>query len=201
MKQDPAVGSKVALLLIRRNLRAEKVKRDWHAVDQALDAAARASPDATEVVLVRAQALLAQEKAKEASALLEKSCQAQPAKLELWLARAELADATETGTKGLDILGEAEARLGDRVELRLARAVHWWRDARTAGQAPALLSKLEENTGHFSQDDQVKLWRGLGDLNYRASGGREGAAGHANSTGTVRSGRPRKRAGGHATDF
>ncbi|HEV3082402.1 MAG TPA: tetratricopeptide repeat protein [Gemmataceae bacterium] len=168
MIDDKSMGTRVARLLIQRNLRLPESKRDWAAVESALEAAEKASPNTAEVVLVRVQSQVAQGDIKRALAILKESCAKQPDKLEFWLGRANLVDITGQGGDALDILKEAETKLGERIELRLARAYHWQRKAKAGAEAVAALHKLEENTEKFSSDEESKLLRGLGEAYFRA---------------------------------
>src|SRR5207253_6155003 len=102
-----------------------------------------------DVPLVRAQMLLAQnqpDKADQARAVLEEACKEHPRNVELWLALADTAELRGNFEEGLAILKRAEEQhLGDRVEVRLARARYWARHKNgSSGQLTATLAALEQ---------------------------------------------------------
>ncbi|TMQ35259.1 MAG: tetratricopeptide repeat protein [Planctomycetota bacterium] len=172
LHRDASVGTKVAQLLIMQNLRQDKDKRHWTDVEEALEAAAKADQASVEVTQVKAQMLLARDKPDQALVLLEKACRAQPNRVDLWLAWSQMANQAKNPGKAQEILKEAqEQHLGDRIELRLARAWQWLenrpRDNKNA------LAPLEEQTSQFSAQDQAALFRGLGDVYYRAGDTRQ----------------------------
>ncbi|HEV3116631.1 MAG TPA: tetratricopeptide repeat protein [Gemmataceae bacterium] len=171
----PELGSKMAQILIPQNLRLEKPRRNWQETERALAAAEQAAPGSVEVILARLQALLAQDRNVEAQALIAKRCAEQPTKIELWLASAGLADAQGDRSRALAVLAQAEEKLGDRVEWRLARAWHWsLREKKDAKEIAPLLRGLEEGTDHFSTEEKAQLLRGLGDV-YAGAGNYEDA--------------------------
>ena len=111
------------------------------------------------MIILRAEALVAQGHVDQAQRKLATSRDRQPKKVELWIALSELADRGEPRDDALKILDDAERQLGDRIELRLARANHW---ARAGGRsASKSLARAEEGAGKFSAVDQERLLRSL----------------------------------------
>ncbi len=89
----------------------------------------------------------------------------QPKKVELWIALSELADRGGPREGALKILDDAACQLGDRIELRLARANHW---ARAGGaRASQALARAEQGAGKFPAIDQERLLRGLAEAYLR----------------------------------
>ena len=175
LPKEPAVGTTLARLLVLRNMRLDPQKQDWQQVDRALDQAEKAKPRSVEVTIVRAQALAAQNKPDQAQDLLDKACRAHPKEIDLWLALANTAELRGNIEESYQILRAAEERyLGDRVELRLARAHYWTRSGSPAGvDARAALAQIEENVDRFSADDRVRLCTRLGEIYHQAGNGKE----------------------------
>ncbi|HXG10515.1 MAG TPA: tetratricopeptide repeat protein [Gemmataceae bacterium] len=165
----PAAQALVARVLIHQNLRLPPEQRReperWQPVHAALDQAAPALPDAVEVPLLRAQAWTAQalatpepDRAKlfaAARAVLEAARDQQPQKVEFWTALADLAQREGDSSKALAILDEAQQRLGNGIELRLARVRHW--AIRGGDEAPAALAKLAADLDRLSDKDRIRL--------------------------------------------
>jgi tetratricopeptide (TPR) repeat protein len=183
-EHDPSVGPEIARLLLGRNLRKSEGDRDWDEVNKILKRIPADNPDAPDQVILGARALWAQKKTNEAQEALRAALKKHPEKLGLWLALADLAVRPDLDDRDkpldarmLDVLGEAEKALGDRIELRLARAQYWLdRKARGDKQAADALKQLEA-PGKLKDEDLLNLRRGLGDLNFRAGdGGQAGPA-------------------------
>src|SRR5207249_1368530 len=87
------------------------------------------------------------------------------------IALAALSERQEGPEAALRVLDEAERRLGDRAEIRLARAWTWAR--RGGDEAPAALAKLMQDLPKFTADDQQRLLRGLVDPYIRIGDRRE----------------------------
>jgi cellulose synthase operon protein C len=163
--QVPSAGTAAARLMILRNLRRPEERRDWPAIDQVLAKSAQLQPDSADVVILRAEALVAQGKWELARDLLVKARDHRPDQVALWISLAELADRRETRAAAVAILDEAQKRFGDRIELRLARISHW---AKQHGpEATAALALLEQNLASFSANDQEQLLRDLTDAHLR----------------------------------
>jgi tetratricopeptide (TPR) repeat protein len=167
MERDQAPGDgwlDIARLRVLSQLQAEKP--DWKVAEAALDRAEKTAGKRIEVKLLRAEVLAAQGKIEDAEEFLVKALNEAPDEVELWVARAGVA---ERGRKKLEgarnVLAAAEKQLGDRVELRLARA----RMAARQERGPATsetLAKLEKSWQSFKPANQSKLLDGLAEAWY-----------------------------------
>ncbi|HLJ94379.1 MAG TPA: tetratricopeptide repeat protein, partial [Gemmataceae bacterium] len=157
LSKDPTVALPMVELLTNQNSRLDPAKRNWQEVDELLKNLERDMPNAPELAILKVR--LAQvrqdprEALKMAQAILDKNA-TQPGP---WL---NLIQMTENqGMDTLPLIDKAEKALGDRADLRLARARHW---LRTGGdEATAGLIKLEKEIGKFSPTDQALLLDGL----------------------------------------
>lgn len=163
----------VARMLILKNLRLPLARRNWMEVDQALNEAARLKPEPPDLPLLRAEALVAQKK-PGAQEILEKARTADPKQVELWTALANLADLEGRADRALAILDEAQAKLGDKVGIRLARATYW--SKREGVPARTALAQLEKDwkQAQFSSEEQANLLRGLARAYGRLGDSKEG---------------------------
>ena len=102
---------------------------------------------------------MAQSHPDQARELLTKARDQHPDRVELWIALGELADRDASPRLALSLFNDAERRLGDHVEVRLARAGHWARSGGT--KAVEALVELERDLAGYSAIDQERLLRGL----------------------------------------
>jgi len=156
LPRAPEAGLPLARLLLARNTALPADQQDWTEVDKLL---ADAPADALETTLTRAEVLAARQQAAAARDLLDQARTAQPKQLEPWLALAALSERQGQTDVALTVLNDAAKQVGDRVELRLARAWHAARQGGAAGKQQ--LAQLQENMTEFSAAEQVKLLRGL----------------------------------------
>jgi tetratricopeptide (TPR) repeat protein len=166
----PTGWIEIARLCIARN--RQTAKGDWQEVESALRQAEKALPDAAEIPLLRAEALVAQHQPERARATLVNARERRPQQVEIWTALAALADQSGKHQESARILNEAEKQIGDQVELRLAWA-RWLtdhRDVKTSEIAEASqvsLEKLADDLDRFKAEDQARLLRGLASAQYR----------------------------------
>lgn len=159
-----AAAAELARVLVARQL--ARGERDWRDVRAILDQAARAQPDAPDAPLLRAHLLMLDQQWDQARAELEKARRAFPKKVEPWAALIELAEAQGQRAEVTRLLGAAERDVGDKVELRLARARAWAADAADKrGPFPAALA---DGRDRFPAEEQVALLEGLMEVAYRA---------------------------------
>jgi tetratricopeptide (TPR) repeat protein len=158
LPKDPTAALPLARLLTDRNLRLEEKKRDWKAVEELL----RSVPSSPELAIFKAQLAQIQSRSKEGLEQLQKERDKDPSQPGPWLAIIQTSETEGNPTKTLALIEDAEKKLGDRVELRLARARQWLRSGGDA--APPALAKLEQDTGKFNQADQSRLLTELGNL-------------------------------------
>lgn len=163
-RTDPSVAPRLIRLLVQRNLRDDQ-KPNWTEVDQVLNGMISRAPKAAETILLQAEVQQAQGKMAEARATLTQARDAQPDKVEFWLALATLNSLEGKLDAGIDVLDQAEKKLGDRLEFRLARARFLIRSDRP-GSAEAL-AKLEQDSGKLGANEP-RLWQGLAELYSRA---------------------------------
>jgi tetratricopeptide (TPR) repeat protein len=153
----------LAGLLCRHNLGLPPGKRGWQEVERVLARAEQAAPGSREVLVLRARVRLAQGRPGEARQVLATDRN----RPELAAGLADIAEVQGRWEDAAHILDEAGRRLGDRVELRLARAVYWAR--RGTPEAPARLAEVARDWEKLPAADQVRLLRGLGEI-YAAAG-------------------------------
>jgi tetratricopeptide (TPR) repeat protein len=149
-------------------------KGDWKEVEQSIASAEKSNPDAVEIPLLRAEALVAQKKSNSARALLVEACEKRPKQIELWTALADLATLDERQAalaerqgktdEVIRILNDAEKQNGDQVDLRLFWAR--WRTDHPDIKDPSW-SKLSGGLDKFKPEDQVRLLQGLAAAQYR----------------------------------
>jgi tetratricopeptide (TPR) repeat protein len=139
-------------------------QQDWKQVEEALDRAEKARPDAIEVPLLRAEALVAQGRLDQAREVLTKARNREPKQVEFWTALAALAEKEGKAEEAAQILDKAAEQTGDQVGLRLAWA-RWWPGRPKAAQE---LNKLADHLESFSSKDQALLLRGLAAAQHQA---------------------------------
>ena len=104
---------------------------------------------------------LAQQKQLEKAAeVLGDALKEAPGDEDLLLAQVDLAQMQSGKDRALKLLTELEAKYGDRVALRLRRAVILAKDA--TQQSISQLRTLEDDVDKFSTTEQTQLLRGLG---------------------------------------
>jgi len=155
----PGSPTQLARVLLLENLRHDPAERNWEEVERAIDAAAQADPEAVEVVLLRAEALVGQKRHADAEQLLEDAVAATPQEASLWLLLAALYRQQDQLERAEELLDEAAGKLDDGVALRLARAACLV--DRNDDEAAAALRQLADNTDAFSEGEVVRLRRGL----------------------------------------
>jgi len=165
MKMDkaPAAGwIQLARLMILKNLRLDRAQRDWMQVQWTLEQAGHANPKSASVVILRAEVLVAQDRAEQAeellrAALVEKSEKTE--ELDLRMALVALAQRQRDWRRALQLLDQTEQLFGDSVSLRLARALYLAR--RYGKKASDGLRQLAAQTEKLPPEELPQLWRGL----------------------------------------
>src|SRR5262249_49808525 len=145
----------MARLLVTRNRRLPAPEQRWSEVEQLLDEAAKEKPDSVEVVIARAEMHSARKDIARAEEALRQARDARPEQAEPWIALIALAVQQEKFDAASALLDAAGEKLGDRVELRLARAGYW--AERGGDQATRGIARLGENIGRYSPDEQQRL--------------------------------------------
>jgi tetratricopeptide (TPR) repeat protein len=149
----------LARLLIFRNLRMLETYRRWDEIEQLLDNAAKSMPDTSEVVILQAETLAAQAKLDPARQLLEKALEVHPDRPDLYVALSILAQRQEQPQEAFRILDQGEAKLGDKLDFRLARARLW--GTQGGPRASEELAKLEKGMEKFPYAQRRKLVGGI----------------------------------------
>ena len=145
-------------LLIARNQRLPTAQRDWKEVERLIALTAKDAPSSSLPVVFKAQLLLAQGNASEAQSLLDEARSRDPRDASagmLWTASADMRTLQKNYAAALQILDEAQSKLGDTLELRLSRAKVF-----TARGGPDLVKSLvglTENTNAFDKDQRAAL--------------------------------------------
>jgi cellulose synthase operon protein C len=160
----PTIAHRLQLahLLTVQNARRSQDSQSWDEVDQLLNNAGssvQAEIRRSEVELVRGYPAQAEQR-------LRRALKSHPKDVELWSGLVALAQLEDKKPRLLPLLDEAAAAIGDRLELRLARARYWI--ASRDKQAAAALTKLEQNLDKFSLEDQVSFLHALARSYYAA---------------------------------
>jgi tetratricopeptide (TPR) repeat protein len=171
--QTPAEAATLARLLIARNLRLPADRRDWAEVQKLVEQVEKQAPDALETALLRVDFLWAKGDPAAARARLKAVRKHDPKRVEPWITLAILAGRQGKPEETLAVLDEAQKQLGDRVELRLARADYWVRHG--GDEARKALAELARNPEALSPEDQVRLKDGLADAHARIGDFKEAA--------------------------
>ncbi len=156
---NPAFLVDVARTTLLATLAVPKEKRDWRALQKAIDEATRLAGDSPVLPLIQADMLNAQGKFDQAVALLEKARAAHPEQIEPWLAIAESKAAQDKLDDAQLRLDDAQKALGDRAEIRLARARYLTRSK--GKKAADEILKFSEDIEKFPAVSQRKLLTGL----------------------------------------
>ncbi len=170
--QDPGKGwLEVARLEIMRQLQQDDARRNWtkayEAIDRAAAGIAPSSPEGADPTLLRGEVLAAQGRWDDAEKLLTDARDAHPDRVEFWTALANFAGRRDPDQKrALKVLDEADAALHDRVELRVARALHL--AAVPKPDLAALAAVVKKDRTNLRGEALEKLLGGLAEAEARA---------------------------------
>ena len=148
-----------ARMLILRNLRVDPAARNWEPVNKLLDEAEKATPESSQIPVLRAEILVAQDRAEDAGKLLANVREKDPKKAEIWSVMASLAQRQGNWDAAEKVLDEAEKASGDTVDVRVARAQYLIR--RYAADAKDRVRALAENTAKWTDAQRLQLCGGL----------------------------------------
>ena len=118
---NPLLRNNLINLLVDYNSKRPEKDRDWSTVNQLVDAAVKAQPDALEVGLLQAEVMARMNKLPEARKVLETARDKNPKSLEAWLGLARLSEREGNPAAALAILDQTEKSLGDSAAVRTAR--------------------------------------------------------------------------------
>ena len=122
VKKLPRVRLPLARLLIARNLNRPPAERDWREVEALIRDAGKNAPESVELVGLRADMLAGQGKLATARDEFEKAKSSFPKSAEIWIGQAGVMVLEGRVDDALRLLDQAQAKLGDLVDLRLKRA-------------------------------------------------------------------------------
>jgi tetratricopeptide (TPR) repeat protein len=160
----------LARLLVLKTVNLPVAQRRWNEVEQILDGLELTAPElASAVVTTRVEILAASDQLGRAQELLEKARDQHPDQVELWTTLAVVSERQRKAQEALSILDQAQQRLNDRVELRLARAAYWQR--RGGPEAATALTALEKGTEQLRPAGRRQLLDGLATLHLRSGDG------------------------------
>jgi tetratricopeptide (TPR) repeat protein len=163
----PEVQTILARTLMLRALKqVDPDQRRWQDVDAALQRAEEMMPNSSEVTLLRADALAARNQLDKAREEIRKAVDLHPELVELWVALAAVAERQGQLNESLNILTEAETRVGPRVELLMARARYW--GGRGGEQGLKALDQIEEQAKALEAEPRDRLLASLADAYTRA---------------------------------
>ncbi len=145
----------LARLLVHR---AED-RQDWEQVDETIRRAAEALPGAGAVPVVRAEALIAQNRAEDAERVLSQAVERLPDEVDPRIALSVLAQRRQDWKRAGELLDEAESRFGPTAAVRLARARYLI--GRHGAEAKDALRQLLSGTENLAEDELASLRAGL----------------------------------------
>jgi len=149
----------LARMLVLQNLKKNETEREWKQVEKVLDQAEKATPDAVQIPILRAEILVARDRIADAEELLKKAIAKNPKQVELTAVLASLAERQQDWSKTEAILNDLKKSSGDSVDHRLANAQYLVRRYGTKADVP--LRKLAEGVDRFSDAERLQLWNGL----------------------------------------
>jgi tetratricopeptide (TPR) repeat protein len=113
-------------LMLIQNRQRPPAQRNWREVEALIDEIVEAAPNSVEPLVLRALLHADQDQHAKAWEVLEAARSRFPEAVEPWTAEAELLSRQKKFDAALDRLDAARKQLGgDRIELRLARAMIW----------------------------------------------------------------------------
>jgi cellulose synthase operon protein C len=151
--QVPQVRLLLVEQLMIRNQQIAPSRRDWKEIDDLIALAAKDAPDAPQLVLAKVRVLQAKGESSEAKSVLEAAVardSKDPGVASLWTA---LADMQTNPPASLKVLDDAQAKLGDQFELRMARVRIL--AARGGSDAAAALTAVTEDLNALPAEQRV----------------------------------------------
>ncbi len=161
----PQAWVRLARLRLAQNLQRSPADRRWKDVEEIVRKAQELKAATVETTVLQAEILAAQDQVDQAFALLVKARDAEPNQPEYWTALAALAERQGDSAKRDGLLADAQQRLGDTVDVRLARARHLV--GRPADEIDKELDRLAAGADQFKAEDQARLLVGLGSIAQR----------------------------------
>jgi tetratricopeptide (TPR) repeat protein len=162
------VPTAIVTLRMRQQLARPEPQRDWKAIEEAVALIEKSHPGSPETIILRVELLFQQKKFEEIDQALSLARQQYPANMPLLVAQflSELrrTDLPEEAryARCEKLLTDALASVGDRPEIRLARAQLL--AAKEGSAAIEAVYRLSENADAFDAAQKYQLYRGLADL-------------------------------------
>jgi tetratricopeptide (TPR) repeat protein len=158
----PATWVTVGRLRLAKVLRDGGPKPDFSGVEDALRYARAGGAALVEADLLQADLLVARGETDKARELLRASRDTNEKAIEPWVGLALIESRGKDPGKAADLLRQAEAKFGDRVEIRLARAR--LTSAAPTPQAAEQIKQLAAGAERFSAPDRRRLLRTLAEM-------------------------------------
>ncbi|MEW4528080.1 tetratricopeptide repeat protein [Maioricimonas sp. JC845] len=161
-----AAPSEIARVELTRVLQQPLGRREWQRFDETIEQAIRETPDAPDVVILRARALVERGRHDEADALLEEACASSPQHLPLWVSRIELQTALGNRDAATGTLGQARMAHGNHVMLVAAEIPLLPADR--SADATALVTSIEDRLEEVPREQLGIVVRQLIDVSQQA---------------------------------
>ena len=155
----------ISQLLIRRNLRQPKSRRNWNEVFRVLDKAEEADSDPSRIALLRAEAYRGKGETDEAREVLRTAVATFPDEFVLRDYQIRIEIGEENWPEVEKLLKETKSTTEDSVNRRLLEGLYLV--ARYGKESVDRLRKLEQKADAFSGEDNAKLMFGLAALAQR----------------------------------
>jgi tetratricopeptide (TPR) repeat protein len=191
----------IAQVELQRQRSMPPSQRNWETLESLLDELDQSLPDSTDVVLLRADVLVAQQQMEQAETMLRQAIQRLPDRVSLRCALAQLLIQDEQQPRieeAAQLLDTAEQELGDSVSIRLMRGALLVRQ--DAEQSVPQLRQLAENVDEFSPRRSIATVAAAGSavVGQRRSGAGRTADSPRGRTGASRPGHLAAAVGGGA---
>jgi len=161
----PEVPEKLCRLALMDQLKRPETNRDWSLTTKILNIAEEQEPESVVIHTIRAQLLSVQGQFDEAEKLIAKLIDEHPEEPDVWttlagikLRRSNLKTEERT-VQAQKVLDRAKKKQGDLIDFRLIGTTI--ASLLPPEQALVALANLNENTGHFSKEEKVRLLRAL----------------------------------------
>jgi tetratricopeptide (TPR) repeat protein len=164
--KNPELRQAMFQLIVREAEAAPESKQDWSELEAFVEKLESIEEvDDVQKTLMRADLLIRQDKTEEARNVIIAARDADPDTLRYWTALANFTIVDENAIAALEILEEAEAAVGDSLQLRLAKAGLATKMRRS--KARDVLEELQRGTEEFSENQRVALWQAIGAAYYK----------------------------------
>ena len=160
-----------AQVLWQQQARRPPDKRSWAEFERVVERAQRSAPNSLELVLVRADQLMATNHPEDALALLSAASRLNPRSVPLWQALANGLRRLNKLSTALAVLDQATASVGPQAGFIVTRA----QILNAQGHAKAAKTALQEGATKVPPTQRLAIWKALGEF----------ALGQSDTTGAV----------------